>query len=85
MDNKIINIVKNIKPNLIILGHTNSLEEKNLEIIKEINPKIKISFWYEDIINKAGPDYERNRKFAEKYNKLCDNFFIFNKYLFSQI
>jgi hypothetical protein len=76
LDNKIINIVKNINPNLIILGHTNSLEEKTLEIIKEINPKIKISFWYEDIINKTGPDYEKNRKFTEKYNKFCDNFFI---------
>lgn len=76
LDNKIINIVKNINPNLIILGHTNSLEEKTLEIIKEINPKIKISFWYEDIINKTGPDYKKNRTFTEKYNKLCDNFFI---------
>ena len=76
LDSKAINIVKNIKPDLIILGHTNSLEEKTLEIIKEMDPKIKISFWYEDIIKAVGQEYENNKKFLEKYNKLCDNFFV---------
>jgi hypothetical protein len=47
-----------------------------LEIIKKENPQTKISYWYEDSVNKAGPDYLQNKLFVEKYNNVIDNFFI---------
>jgi len=76
LDNKVIDISKNIKPDVLLLGHTNSLNHETLRILKENNPAIKISFWYEDSVNKYGPDYEKNKKFTEKYKEDVENFFI---------
>jgi glycosyltransferase involved in cell wall biosynthesis len=76
IDNKIIEIIKNIRPELLLLGHTNSIKLDTLEIIKKVSPEIKISFWYEDSINKLGPDYYQNKLFIEKYEKIVDKFFI---------
>jgi len=76
INDKIIKIIKNLKPKLILLGHTNSLEAKTLKIIKDIYPDLKIAFWYEDSINKRGPDYIRNKNYIEKYKNYVDQYFI---------
>lgn len=76
IDGKIINIIKNLKPKLILLGHTNSLKIETLKNIKDKFPEIKIAFWYEDSINKKGPDYIKNRTFVEKYKNYVDQYFI---------
>ena len=76
IDSKILEIVKNIRPELLLLGHTNSVKLETLEIVKKVSPETKISFWYEDSINKLGPDYFQNKLFIEKYKELVDNFFI---------
>lgn len=76
IDNKILEIIRNIRPELLLLGHTNSIKLETLEIVKKTNPEIKISFWYEDSINKLGPDYFKNKLFIEKYKKLVDSFFV---------
>jgi glycosyltransferase involved in cell wall biosynthesis len=76
LDSKILEIVKNIRPELLLLGHTNSIKLETLEIVKKVSPETKISFWYEDSINKLGPDYFQNKLFVEKYKKLVDKFFI---------
>ena len=76
IDNKILEIVKNIRPELLLLGHTNSIKLETLEIVKKVSPETKISFWYEDSINKLGPDFFQNKLFVEKYKKLVDKFFI---------
>jgi glycosyltransferase involved in cell wall biosynthesis len=76
LDNKVIDITKNIKPDVLLMGHTNSLNNETLRILKEKNPAIKISFWYEDSVNKYGPDYEKNKEFTEKYKEEVENFFI---------
>jgi glycosyltransferase involved in cell wall biosynthesis len=75
IDSKILEIVKNIRPELLLLGHTNSINLETLEIVKKVSPETKISFWYEDSINKLGPDYFENKLFIEKYEKLVDKFF----------
>ena len=72
VDDKIMNILKNFKPNLIILGHTNSIKIETLKIIKDKFSYIKIAFWYEDSINKKGPDYIKNKNFIEKYKNYVD-------------
>ena len=76
INNRIINVIKNLKPKLIILGHTNSLKIETLRNIKDKFPDIKIAFWYEDSINKKGPDYIKNKKFIEKYNNYVDQYFV---------
>jgi glycosyltransferase involved in cell wall biosynthesis len=76
IDDKILNIIKNINPNLILLGHTNSLKTETLKIIKDKFTDIKIAFWYEDSINRAGPDFNKNKKFIEKYKDYVDQYFV---------
>jgi glycosyltransferase involved in cell wall biosynthesis len=76
MDSKILNIIKNLKPKLILLGHTNLINTETLKTIKYKFSDIKIAFWYEDSINKKGPDYIRNRTFIEKYKNYVDQYFV---------
>jgi glycosyltransferase involved in cell wall biosynthesis len=76
LDDRIINIIKNLKPTLILLGHTNSLKIETLKNIKDKFSDIKIAFWYEDSINKNGPDYIKNKTFVEKYKNYVDQYFI---------
>ena len=76
IDDRIIDIIKNLKPNLLLLGHTNSLQIETLKNIKDKFTDIKIAFWYEDSINKNGPDYNKNKKFIEKYKDYVDQFFV---------
>jgi len=76
IDSKIINIIKNLKPNLILLGHTNTIRTETLQNIKDKYSNIKIAFWYEDSINIKGPDYFKNKNFIEKYKNYVDQYFV---------
>ena len=76
IDKKILRIVENLKPNLVLLGHTNSIQVETLKNLKDKFSDIKFAFWYEDSINKKGPDFNKNQIFIEKYKDYIDNFFI---------
>jgi glycosyltransferase involved in cell wall biosynthesis len=76
IDDRIVNIVKNLKPNLLLLGHTNSLKTETLKNIRDKFTDIKIAFWYEDSINSSGPDFNKNKQFIEKYKNYVDQFFV---------
>ena len=76
VNERILNIIKNLKPSLILLGHTNSLKIETLQNIKDKFPHIRVAFWYEDSINRKGPDYNKNRKFIEKYKNFVDQYFV---------
>jgi hypothetical protein len=76
IDKKILEIIKNIRPELLLLGHTNSVKLETLEIVKKVSPETKISFWYEDSINRLGPDYFQNKLFIEKYKNVIDKYFV---------
>ena len=76
IDDRIIDIIKNLKPNLLLLGHTNSLKIETLKNIKDKFTDIKIAFWYEDSINKNGPDYIKNKQFIEKYKDYVEQYFV---------
>ena len=43
-----IETVRNFKPDLILLGHADSIKSENLELIKNEYPHIKISQWFLD-------------------------------------
>ena len=76
IDDKLIKIINNLRPNLILLGHTNSLRIETLKNIKDKFSNTKIAFWYEDSINRNGPDFSKNKIFLEKYANYVDQFFI---------
>ena len=75
IDNKIISISKNYKPDLILFGHNNSLSRNTLYTLKE-KFNIKIALWYEDHVIKGDPSYRKNLDLIEKNNDLIDNYFI---------
>ena len=74
LDNKIIDICKNYRPNLLILGHNNHLQQNTLEIVKT-KYDAKIALWYEDHLIKGDPSYAQNLNLIEKKfgKKAVDN------------
>lgn len=74
-EKNIIEIVKNYRPNLILLGHNNSLSRNTMLILKE-KYSCKISLWYEDHVIKGDPNYKNNLNLIEKNHDLIDQYFI---------
>ena len=74
LDNNILDITKNYRPDLIILGHNNILKSETLENFK--NQKRKIALWYEDHVVNYGPNWKTNLNLIEKNHQLIDNYFI---------
>ena len=74
LDKDIIEIFKNYKPDLILLGHNNILNKNTLEKIKE--KKTKIGLWYEDHVVNYGPNWQNNLNLVEKNHELIDKYFI---------
>jgi hypothetical protein len=62
LNQKLINVCKHFKPDLILLGHADKIRLKTLEKIKFDFPNIKISQWFLDPITKKGPDYNKNKE-----------------------
>ena len=75
LDKKVISIIENYKPNLILFGHNNCLNRNSLNIIKD-KYKSKIALWYEDHVIKGDPSYKKNLDLIEKNHDLIDHFFI---------
>ena len=48
LNSTFIETVRNFRPNLILLGHADSIKSESLEIIKNEFPEIKISQWFLD-------------------------------------
>ena len=68
VNNALIKTVKNINPDLLLLGHSELIEDATLLTIKQLFPKIKIAMWWVDLIF--------NLKNITSRLKLIDNFFI---------
>ncbi len=77
INNKIINICNNYRPDLLILGHNNVLDTNSIELIKT-KYKSKIILWYEDALGHRGkgPNWRENLSLIEKNNLLIDNYFL---------
>ena len=71
---KIIEIINNYNPQLILFGHNNLLQRQQLEYIKKI--KIKTAIWFEDSLHEKGPDNKASLSLIEQNHDLIDNYFV---------
>jgi len=76
INQKVLDISNNYKPDLVILGHNNFLYQKNIELLKS-KYNSKICLWYEDALGKKGdgPQWRENLDLIEKNNQLIDSYF----------
>ena len=70
----VINNFKNFKPDLVVLGHADSLNLETIEYIKGQN--IKIAQWFLDPVGKNSPDYEKNKKRVLEKSENIDATFL---------
>ena len=77
INDKVINIVENYRPNLIVLGHNNILENITLSEIKS-KYNSKIILWYEDALGYRGdgPNWRKNLNLIEKNSELIDQYYL---------
>jgi hypothetical protein len=73
---EIIKNIENFKPDLILFGHVDRLDEENFYKLKEKYSSIKLAQWFIDPLNFHGPDFFKNKqRFFLKY-QFCDANFI---------
>ncbi len=73
---KVIENIKNFRPDIVIFGHVDRLNYNDLLQIKESFKNIKFSQWFIDPLVKDGPDYKKNKeRFFLKY-QFCDTNFL---------
>ena len=75
LNEKIFNITSNYRPDLILLGHNNVLNQDIIEKVKS-KYKTKVALWYEDHLTEGGPNYLNNLELIEKNNDLIDKYFL---------
>ena len=64
------------RPDLILLGHVNTITDSTFLKIKKVCKNTIISQWYEDNLTFNGPDFEKNYSNLKTNFKYIDNFFI---------
>ena len=74
-NSKVFNTFLNFKPDLIVLGHADTLLKETLLKIKAIK-NVKICQWFLDPLIKKGPDYNNNKKRILKLEKYVDSSFL---------
>tara|TARA_B100000963_G_C22618405_1_gene668606 strand:+ start:30 stop:2156 length:2127 start_codon:yes stop_codon:yes gene_type:complete len=66
----------NYKPDLLVLGHADSIEPETLGELKDDYPNLKISQWFLDPLNKNGPDFEQNKNRILNKSEFIDANFL---------
>ena len=69
-----INNIKNFKPNLVVLGHADSINLETINYIKSNN--IKIAQWFLDPVGKNTPDHIKNKNRLLDKSKYMDASFL---------
>ena len=65
----------NYKPDIIVLGHADSIFKETLGELKDDYPNLKVAQWFLDPLNKNGPDYFRNKnRILDKLEFIDGNF-----------
>ena len=73
---KILNVTKVFKPDLIVIGHADNIYDKTLGDIRESNSNIKFAQWFLDPVSANGPDYNKNKKRLISKSKFMDMSFL---------
>jgi hypothetical protein len=73
LNNKLLEIVSNFNPNLIILGHADQIMNESLKTIKDFYPSIKICQWFLDKMDDNKWKMNQNR-FTKKFKYLDASF-----------
>jgi glycosyltransferase involved in cell wall biosynthesis len=60
LQNIVTDCFDNFKPNLVILGHADAIQNETLSNFKNKNKDLRISQWFLDPLGKLGPDYQKN-------------------------
>ena len=76
LDNKIIDSFNHLKPDLVILGHADRVNQDTLLRLKQFNKNLKIAQWFLDPLSKYGPDHENNKKRILNNVEIIDNSFL---------
>ena len=74
LNDKLIKIYKNFKPDLLVLGHADAISNDTLFFFK--NNGVKICQWFLDPLSKFGPDYHKNKKRIIIKHKIIDATFL---------
>ncbi|MDC3053128.1 glycosyltransferase [Candidatus Pelagibacter sp.] len=61
LNNLISETINNFKPDLIVLGHADRVENEMLLDSKEKFKNLRVSQWFLDPLSKKGPDYLKNK------------------------
>ena len=72
---KVFKTFLNFKPNLIVLGHADSLMKETIIKMRKIK-KIKICQWFLDPLIKTGPDYLKNKNRILSLENFIDASFL---------
>ena len=72
---KVINTFLNFRPDVVVLGHADTLLKETVIELKKIK-KIKICQWFLDPLIKTGPDFLKNKKRIKNLEKHLDATFL---------
>ena len=72
---KVLNTYINFKPDIIILGHADTLLKETILTMKRIQ-EVKICQWFLDPLIKSGPDFLKNKKRIQNLVECIDNTFL---------
>tara|TARA_Y100000590_G_scaffold292919_1_gene329881 strand:- start:3107 stop:5242 length:2136 start_codon:yes stop_codon:yes gene_type:complete len=75
LNSKLINTCHNFRPDMIVLGHADSIFPQTLKDLKKNYPNLKIAQWFLDPLNKRGPDFAKNKqRILNKIDQVDENF-----------
>jgi glycosyltransferase involved in cell wall biosynthesis len=74
LQKSVINNFKNFKPDLVVLGHADSLKAETIEYMKSQGSKI--TQWFLDPVGKNSPDYKKNKKRILNKSQFIDSTFL---------
>ena len=72
---KVLNTFINFKPDIIVLGHADTLLKETILMMKRIHD-VKICQWFLDPLIKTGPDFLKNKKRIQNLEDCIDSTFL---------
>ena len=76
LQNKILDISNNFKPDLVVLGHADKVSLSTLHKLKETNNNLLFTQWFLDPLSKYGPDHLNNKKRILDKSEILDTSFL---------